>query len=323
MSPSKDEDRLLDHQYDEHPGVRQSASRLVVADLHRDDHLGASCTSSTSSPGSATGKGRVASYEGDMKAAAEKYGTPQEQAAKPRSIDGRLMLAALEGPGAAGGRQGDLRGSVACSSCHLADGGGIIGPNLTDDYWIHGAQSEGHPHHDHQRRSRQGHAHLGAGARPGEDAPRSRPTCTPCTARIRRSPRSRRARRYEYDANGPVAARAGEHQDRSSVSITRAAPEESPAMAVEPQPVKAPGACSRRSTRTDPVAGSVLVRLRERGGSRRRVTAYALMFVFFAIPYLQDERASRSSCWTCRTASSRCSAPRSCPRTRCSSCCCS
>lgn len=26
-----------------------------------------------------------------------------------------------------------------CVSCHLADGGGAIGPNLTDDYWIHGA----------------------------------------------------------------------------------------------------------------------------------------------------------------------------------------
>jgi cytochrome c oxidase cbb3-type subunit III len=25
-----------------------------------------------------------------------------------------------------------------CSSCHKADGGGMIGPNLTDDYWING-----------------------------------------------------------------------------------------------------------------------------------------------------------------------------------------
>jgi cytochrome c oxidase cbb3-type subunit 3 len=24
--------------------------------------------------------------------------------------------------------------------CHRADGGGVIGPNLTDDYWIHGAR---------------------------------------------------------------------------------------------------------------------------------------------------------------------------------------
>lgn len=26
----------------------------------------------------------------------------------------------------------------ACAACHLADGGGSIGPNLTDDYWLHG-----------------------------------------------------------------------------------------------------------------------------------------------------------------------------------------
>lgn len=25
-----------------------------------------------------------------------------------------------------------------CAACHLADGGGIVGPNLTDDYWLHG-----------------------------------------------------------------------------------------------------------------------------------------------------------------------------------------
>lgn len=25
-----------------------------------------------------------------------------------------------------------------CTACHLADGGGLVGPNLTDDYWIHG-----------------------------------------------------------------------------------------------------------------------------------------------------------------------------------------
>lgn len=27
---------------------------------------------------------------------------------------------------------------VNCASCHLADGQGSIGPNLTDDYWLHG-----------------------------------------------------------------------------------------------------------------------------------------------------------------------------------------
>ncbi len=26
-----------------------------------------------------------------------------------------------------------------CAPCHSADGGGLVGPNLTDDYWIHGS----------------------------------------------------------------------------------------------------------------------------------------------------------------------------------------
>jgi len=26
-----------------------------------------------------------------------------------------------------------------CAACHKADGGGSIGPNLTDNYWLHGA----------------------------------------------------------------------------------------------------------------------------------------------------------------------------------------
>jgi cytochrome c oxidase cbb3-type subunit 3 len=25
-----------------------------------------------------------------------------------------------------------------CAACHLKDGGGLVGPNMTDDYWIHG-----------------------------------------------------------------------------------------------------------------------------------------------------------------------------------------
>ena len=26
-----------------------------------------------------------------------------------------------------------------CAPCHRADGGGLVGPNLCDDYWIHGS----------------------------------------------------------------------------------------------------------------------------------------------------------------------------------------
>jgi len=29
-----------------------------------------------------------------------------------------------------------------CSVCHLVDGGGLVGPNMTDKYWIHGSKIE-------------------------------------------------------------------------------------------------------------------------------------------------------------------------------------
>jgi len=39
--------------------------------------------------------------------------------------------------------EGDLTSGKAifttvCAACHAADGGGLVGPNLTDDYWLHG-----------------------------------------------------------------------------------------------------------------------------------------------------------------------------------------
>lgn len=32
--------------------------------------------------------------------------------------------------------------ALYCAPCHRADGGGLVGPNLTDDYWIHGPAFE-------------------------------------------------------------------------------------------------------------------------------------------------------------------------------------
>src|SRR5690606_18748679 len=35
-------------------------------------------------------------------------------------------------------KQGGLIYQEKCAACHAADGGGGVGPNLTDDYWLHG-----------------------------------------------------------------------------------------------------------------------------------------------------------------------------------------
>ena len=36
-------------------------------------------------------------------------------------------------------RQGGQIYAKYCAPCHRADGGGLVGPNLTDSYWIHGS----------------------------------------------------------------------------------------------------------------------------------------------------------------------------------------
>jgi cytochrome c oxidase cbb3-type subunit 3 len=38
--------------------------------------------------------------------------------------------------------QGKAVFATTCVACHRADGGGVVGPNLTDDFWIHGAAPE-------------------------------------------------------------------------------------------------------------------------------------------------------------------------------------
>jgi cytochrome c oxidase cbb3-type subunit 3 len=35
--------------------------------------------------------------------------------------------------------QGRQTFGLLCAPCHRADGGGLVGPNLCDDYWIHGS----------------------------------------------------------------------------------------------------------------------------------------------------------------------------------------
>ncbi len=82
------------------------------------------------------GKGRVANYEADIAAATAKYG--DRGAAELATLDNPALMAASHDPAVlAAGKQVF---ATTCSPCHLADGGGVVGPNLTDDYWIHGNQ---------------------------------------------------------------------------------------------------------------------------------------------------------------------------------------
>lgn len=81
-------------------------------------------------PGVGIGKGRIANYEADV--AAWKAAHPEPQGgATPE----QLAALASDQSAIAKGKQVF---TTNCVSCHRADGGGMIGPNLTDEYWIHG-----------------------------------------------------------------------------------------------------------------------------------------------------------------------------------------
>lgn len=77
------------------------------------------------------GRGRIAEYERDMAAARARFasgGGPQMDAA---------MLAKLASDPATI-QSGKTVFATNCAACHRADAGGLIGPNLTDSYWLHG-----------------------------------------------------------------------------------------------------------------------------------------------------------------------------------------
>ena len=130
MADDKGQDRLLDHNYD---GIQEYDNPLpkwwvylfwatiVFAVLYW-----------FNVPGFGIGKGRIADYVADSSAAAIRFAsiapvagpTPEELA---KDAGDASILAA-----------GKALFAQQCAACHRADGGGLVGPNLTDDYWLHG-----------------------------------------------------------------------------------------------------------------------------------------------------------------------------------------
>jgi cytochrome c oxidase cbb3-type subunit 3 len=78
---------------------------------------------------------------GDSPAAAYKYERERELAAQAMQIKvgeatPEALVALTKDPNAVAlGRQVF---ASTCAACHRADGGGNVGPNLTDDFWLHG-----------------------------------------------------------------------------------------------------------------------------------------------------------------------------------------
>jgi cytochrome c oxidase cbb3-type subunit 3 len=55
---------------------------------------------------------------------------------QPAGPDVKVLLAMVSDPEKL--KQGKEQYVAKCASCHSPDGGGLVGPNLTDQFWIHG-----------------------------------------------------------------------------------------------------------------------------------------------------------------------------------------
>ncbi len=122
-----DNPRLIEHQYD---GIQEYDNPLprwwvilfwatIVFSLLYAFNLGVGI-----------GPGRIAQYEADV-AAAKAAAPPPAQAATPEQLAAMVTDAAAV-------EAGKTVFVTNCASCHKPDGGGMIGPNLTDNAWIHG-----------------------------------------------------------------------------------------------------------------------------------------------------------------------------------------
>jgi len=74
----------------------------------------------------------MAEYQSEMDKAA--------LAAPVVAMTPEALLALSKDPGAVG--RGQRVFAQTCVACHRADGGGVVGPNLTDEFWLHGAAPE-------------------------------------------------------------------------------------------------------------------------------------------------------------------------------------
>jgi cytochrome c oxidase cbb3-type subunit 3 len=135
MTKKPDEDRLLEHEYD---GIHEYDNpmpawwvwlfwaTIVFAILYW-----------INVPGISSGRGRIANYQADM--ARAKAQQEALAARQPKFEVSEASLIALSHDPVAMDKARALW-TNNCFACHLADGGGQIGPNLTDEYWIHGGK---------------------------------------------------------------------------------------------------------------------------------------------------------------------------------------
>lgn len=124
------ENRLLDHSYDGIQEYDNPMPRWWVITFWAT--IVFSILYALNVPGIGSGKGRIADYEADVAAAK----ALREKLEPSGGATNETLVALLSDAGAVA--EGKQTFTTYCAACHREDGGGLIGPNLADDSWIHG-----------------------------------------------------------------------------------------------------------------------------------------------------------------------------------------
>lgn len=81
-------------------------------------------------------------YEMEMAAAEEKYNLNSGGSTDPDGSDAFTWAYLEDEASIAEGKEIFASNNNLCYTCHGANGEGLVGPNLTDDLWIHGCSAE-------------------------------------------------------------------------------------------------------------------------------------------------------------------------------------
>ena len=130
MTEPRDEERILDHEYDgikeyDNPMPRWWLATFWLTIIFSVLYL-------LNVPGVGRGAGRVADYTADSTRAAQLAAASDPLASVTDGVIAAAAAASVQRD------SGQVLFATNCSACHAADGGGGIGPNLTDAFWIHG-----------------------------------------------------------------------------------------------------------------------------------------------------------------------------------------
>ncbi|MDZ7716773.1 MAG: cbb3-type cytochrome c oxidase N-terminal domain-containing protein [Balneolaceae bacterium] len=84
------------------------------------------------------GPTQIEEYQQEVAAAEAKYGAPEEET----PVEDFTWAVSTDEADIAAGKELFMKPSQLCFTCHGNNGEGLVGPNLTDNQWMHGCQPE-------------------------------------------------------------------------------------------------------------------------------------------------------------------------------------